>query len=93
MLPTLSQSVGLFLEVQGSSAWPGPAGTYTEEQILEFSQARAQSVVDYLVSKGIDPARFVVNATLPPESHRETEDPNIQAEDRYVEMTLITVGR
>lgn len=93
VLPTLLQSVGLYLRVKGSSAWPGPKGTYTEQQILEFSKARAQSVVDYLVSKGVDPARFVVDATLPPEDHRETDDPDKQAEDRYVEMTLITVGR
>jgi hypothetical protein len=45
------------------------------------------------VSQGIDPARFIVEATLPPRSHWETEDPEIQAEDRYVEMTLITTGR
>lgn len=93
VLPTLLQSVGLYLRVKGSSAWPGPKGTYTQDQILQFSQARAQSVVDYLVSKGVDPARFVVEATLPPEDRRETEDPEKQAEDRYVEMTLITVGR
>jgi hypothetical protein len=93
VLPTLSQSVGLYLRVKGSSAWPGPKGTYTQDQILEFAQARAQSVVDYLVSKGVDPARFIVEATLPPEDHRETEDPAKQAEDRYVEMVLITVGR
>ncbi len=93
VMPTLSQSVGLFLKVKGSSAWPGPKGTYTKEQILEFSQARAQSVVDYLVSQGIDPARFIIEATLPPESHWETEDASLQAEDRYVEMTLVTVGR
>ena len=49
---------------------------------------RAQSVVDYLVSRGIDPARFIVTETLPPEDHRETDDPAIQAQDRYVEMTL-----
>jgi ABC-type nitrate/sulfonate/bicarbonate transport system substrate-binding protein len=93
VLPTLSQSVGLFLRVKGSSAWPGPPGTYTEQEILDFAEARAQSVVDYLVSQGIDPARFIVEATLPPEEHRETEDAELQAEDRYVEMTLITVGR
>jgi hypothetical protein len=50
-------------------------------------------VVDYLVSQGIDPARFIVDASLPPESHRNTDDAQIQAEDRYVELTLITVGR
>ncbi len=93
VLPTLLQSVGLYLEVKGSSAWPGPAGTYTQDQILEFAQARAQSVVDYLVSKGVDPARFIIKAALPPQEHWEVDDPDIQAEDRYVEMTLITVGR
>jgi outer membrane protein OmpA-like peptidoglycan-associated protein len=89
----MSQSVGLLLQVTGSAAWPGPVGTYTEAEIEEFAQARAQSVVDYLVSQGIDPARFIVDAVLPPEEHRETDDPAIQAEDRFVEMTLITVGR
>lgn len=93
VVPTMSQSVGLLLEVTGSSAWPGPAGTYTEAEIQEFAVARAQSVVDYLVTQGIDPARFIVDAVLPPADHRETEDPAIQAEDRFVEMTLITVGR
>ena len=93
VLPTLQQSVGLFLRVKGSAAWPGPPGTYTQKEILEFAEARAQSVVDYLVSQGIDPTRFIVEATLPPEDHWETEDPEKQAEDRFVEMTLITVGR
>jgi len=92
-VPTLQQSVGLFLRVTGSAAWPGPPGTYTKDEILEFARARAQSVVDYLVSQGIDRTRFVVEATLPPENHWETEDPEKQAQDRYVELTLITVGR
>lgn len=93
VVPTLQQSVGLFLRVKGSAAWPGPPGTYTEKEILDFARARAQSVVDYLVSQGIDPTRFIVEATLPPKDHWETEDPEKQAQDRYVEMTLITVGR
>ena len=93
VLPTLSQSVGLFLEVEGSAAWPGPAGTFQQQEIELFARARAQSVVDYLVSQGIDPARFIVASTLPPEAHWESEDPEIQAQDRFVEMTLITVGR
>ncbi|MBN1890574.1 MAG: ABC transporter substrate-binding protein [Thermoflexales bacterium] len=92
-LPTLQQSVGLFLRVKGCSAWPGPPGTYTEQEILDFARARAQSVVDYLASQGIDRTRFVVEATLPPPEHRETEDADLQAQDRYVEMTLVTVGR
>jgi ABC-type nitrate/sulfonate/bicarbonate transport system substrate-binding protein len=93
VVPTMSQSVGLLLEVKGSAAWPQNDPPYTEDEILEFARARAQSVVDYLVTQGIDEARFIVTAMLPPESHRETDDPAIQAEDRFVEMTLITTGR
>jgi hypothetical protein len=93
VVPTMSQSVGLLLEVKGSSAWPAKEPPYTEDEILEFAEARAQSVVDYLVSQGIDPARFIVTATLPPEANRGTDDPAIQAQDRYVEMTLVTTGR
>lgn len=93
VVPTMSQSVGLLLEVKGSAAWPENDPPYTEEEILEFAEARAQSVVDYLVSQGLDEARFIVTATLPPEDHWRTDDPEIQAEDRYVEMTLITTGR
>ncbi len=93
VVPTLQQSVGLYLRVKGSAAWPGPKGAYTKEDILQFAEARAQSVVDYLVSQNIDRTRFIVEATLPPEAHWETEDAEVQAEDRYVEMTLITVGR
>ena len=93
VVPTMSQSVGLLLEVKGSSAWPANDPPYTEDEILEFARARAQSVVDYLVSQGLDEARFIVTATLPPESHWETDDPAVQAEDRFVEMTLITTGR
>lgn len=93
VVPTLSQSVGLFLKVVGSSAWPANNPPYTETDILEVAEGRAQSVVDYLVSKGIDPARFIIEAALPPEDHRNTSDANLQAADRYVELTLITVGR
>jgi outer membrane protein OmpA-like peptidoglycan-associated protein len=93
VVPTLQQSVGLFLRVKGSAAWPGPKGTYTEKQIQEFAQARAQAVVDYLVTQKVDRARFVVESALPPPERRETEDPDKQAEDRFVEMTLITSGR
>ncbi|GIK55040.1 MAG: ABC transporter substrate-binding protein [Chloroflexi bacterium] len=91
--PTLSQSIGLFLRVKGSSAWPANDPPWTEADILEVAEGRAQSVVDYLVSQGIDPARFVVEATLPPPDHRNSDDPNVQAQDRYVELTLVTAGR
>ena len=47
----------------------------------------------HLLWQGIDPARFIVEATLPPEENRNTDDPNIQAQDRFVELTLVTAGR
>jgi ABC-type amino acid transport substrate-binding protein len=93
VVPTLQQSIGLFLRVKGSAAWPGPKGTYKEDEILKFAEARAQSVVDYLVTQKIDRTRFIVEATLPPKENWETENAEIQAEDRFVEMTLLTVGR
>jgi hypothetical protein len=93
VIPTLSQSVGLFLRVEGSSAWPVNDPPYTEDDILEVAVGRAQSVVDYLVSQNIDPARFILEATLPPEDHRNTDDAQIQIQDRFVELTLIPAGR
>lgn len=93
VVPTMTQSIGLFLRVRGSSAWPANEPPYTEADILEVAEGRAQSVVDYLVSQGIDPARFIVEATLPPEANRGTDDPNLQAQDRFVELTLVTAGR
>ncbi|MFO7539397.1 MAG: ABC transporter substrate-binding protein, partial [Chloroflexota bacterium] len=38
VVPTLSQSVGLLLRVQGSSAWPANEPPYTEEDILEVAE-------------------------------------------------------
>ena len=93
VVPTLSQSVGLFLRVQGSSAWPANDPPYTEDEILEVAAGRAESVVDYLVTQGIDPARFIAETVLPPEERQNTDDPNQQRLDRFVELTLITAGR
>lgn len=93
VIPTLSQSVGLFLQVEGSSAWPANEPAYTEEEIVEVAAGRAESVVEYLVSQGIDPARFIIETTLPPEDRRNTDDPSLQRLDRFVELTLITAGR
>ncbi|MBK8900876.1 MAG: ABC transporter substrate-binding protein [Anaerolineaceae bacterium] len=93
VVPTMSQSIGLLLRVRGSSAWPANDPPYEEADILEVAEGRAQSVVDYLVSQGIDPARFIVEAVLPPEERRGTDDPSLQSQDRYVELTLVTAGR
>jgi hypothetical protein len=95
VVPIMSSSVGIYLRVVGSAAWPatGAGAPYTEQDIYEFGLARAQAVVDYLQSQGLDPVRFVIEGTLPPEERRSTDDPALQEQDRYVEMSLITVGR
>ena len=93
VLPAMQQRPGSLLRVKGSAAWPGPKGTYTEAQILEIATARAKAVADYLIGKGIGRSRFGVEGTLPPASHREITDGVLQAEDRYVEMSLLSGGR
>ncbi len=93
VIPIMSSSVGIFLRVTGSSAWPGPEGSFTEQEIYDFGLARGRAVVDYLTTQGLDPARFVVEATLPPVERWNTDDPDLQALDRFVEMSLITAGR
>jgi ABC-type amino acid transport substrate-binding protein len=92
VVPTLQQRAGLYLMVRGSAAWPGPKGKYTEDTIRNFAKSRAQAIADYLASQDIDPGRLVIEGVLPPEAHRETDDPIKQSEDRYVEMSLIAGG-
>ena len=92
VVAALQQRPGSVVKITGSAAWPGPAGTYSETQVLGFAKQRAQSIANYLASQGVDPSRLAVNGVLPPVDHRETLDANKQAEDRYVEMTLITTG-
>lgn len=92
VVPVLQQRAGLYLLVRGSAAWPGPSGAYSEGTIREFARARAQAVADYLASQEIDPERLVIEGVVPPEGRRQTDDPVLQAEDRFVEMSLIAGG-
>ncbi len=91
-LRILKQNLNLYVQVKGSSAWPGPKGTIKQELVEETAKERAQAVVDYLVGQGINEGRFQVDWTLPPEDHRETTDLNKQALDRYVELSLLVSG-
>ena len=91
-LRVLQQNVNLYVRVKGSSAWPGPKGTYRQGQVESTAKQRADSVVAFLVAKGIARERFVVEWTLPPQDHWETADLAKQAQDRYVEITLLASG-
>ncbi len=93
VLPVMQSTTGTYLKIVGSAAWPGPVGTFTEQEIRDFALARAISVRDYLISKGIDQSRFIVEAVLPPKDRQNSEDEDVQAQDRYVALTLLESGR
>jgi len=93
VLPALRQNPGAQLRLTGSAAWPGPAGTYTEDQIRSLARARAQAIADYVASQQIDPHRLTVDAVVPPPERREVDDIVLQSQDRYVEMTLIPAAK
>ena len=65
------------------------------DQFLNYQRLQriGKNLADYLVSQGIDPARFITETVLPPEERQNTDDPSLQSLDRFVELTLITAGR
>ena len=91
-LRVLQQNVNLYIKVKGSSAWPGPKGAIKRELVEATAKERAQAIVDYFAAQGINKDRFVVDWTMPPQDHWETTDVAKQAQDRYVELTLLVSG-
>lgn len=86
IVPVLRTSTELYLRVDGSSAWPGPEGKYTEEQIRDFAYRRALAVAQFLAGYGIDPDRLVLSTINPQFPYGSS----VQLEqDRYVQFTLI----
>jgi NitT/TauT family transport system substrate-binding protein len=89
VLPVL-QTTRLYLRVQGSAAFPaGPQ--FSEDGVRTVALGRANAVVTYLTTLGVDPDRFVVEYSPP--SCVQCTDPAQQAADRFVRMTLIDIGR
>ncbi len=91
-LRALQQNVNLYVRVKGSSAWPGPPGTIARNLVELTAQERAQAVVDFFTAQGLNKSRFIVEWTMPPQDHWETTDVAKQAQDRYVELTLLVSG-
>lgn len=89
VLPVLRSS-SLYLKIEGSSAWPGPAGAFTAEQIRQFALDRATSVATYLAQQGIDPNRLIISALDPKFPNSVVEAELVQ--DRIVRFTLVTTG-
>ncbi|MFO7168750.1 MAG: ABC transporter substrate-binding protein [Chloroflexota bacterium] len=88
VLPVLRSST-LYLKIEGSSAWPGPEGRFTAEEIRAFARDRATSVATFLSQQGINPNRFIIGTLEPkyPNSINEAE----LAQDRIVRFTLVTL--
>ncbi len=89
---TLRSTTGVLMRVKASSAWPGPKGTFSQQQVEEVAEARARAIADYLTQQGISADRFIIEFVLPPENRRETTDLALQAQDRYVELALLVAG-
>ncbi len=89
VLPVLRSSL-LYLKIEGSSAWPGPEGRFTAEEIRQFAMSRATSVATFLTQQGIDPNRMILSTLDPkfPNSINENE----LVQDRIVRFTLVTTG-
>jgi ABC-type nitrate/sulfonate/bicarbonate transport system substrate-binding protein/outer membrane protein OmpA-like peptidoglycan-associated protein len=90
VLPLLQQRATMLLRVRGSAGWPGPAkSTEYEERVRRTAAQRAQAVVNYLISRGIDSARFLIETALPPPERRGINDART-AQDRFVEMSIVS---
>lgn len=90
IVPALQAST-LSLKIEGGSAWPGPEGRFTSEQIRSTAAARAEQVAAVLVEQGVDRNRLMVStlSTQFPNSLNEAE----LAQDRIVRFTLVNHER
>lgn len=91
VLPVL-QASDFYLQIQGGSAWPGPSGRFSKEDIDQFARERAITVASFLAQQGIDPNRLLLLDVLEsqyPESVSESE----LAQDRRVRFVLLRGGR
>jgi len=64
VVPILRTST-FYLKITGTSAASGPQGSYTDEQILEFGERRANAVAQYLSNCGISLNRLIITSILP----------------------------
>jgi NitT/TauT family transport system substrate-binding protein len=89
VLPVLKSSQ-LYLKIEGSAAWPGPEGRFSQESIRSFAESRALSVQQFLAGQGVDPNRLIVG-TLDPKFPNSTNEAEL-VQDRIVRFTLVTTG-
>jgi ABC-type nitrate/sulfonate/bicarbonate transport system substrate-binding protein len=91
-IKTMLESQSLYMRITASSAWPGPKGAFSQKQVEDIAKARAEAIAAYMTERGIAKERFVVEWVIPPAERRETNDLQLQAQDRYVELALLVSG-
>ena len=87
VIPVMQASTA-YLTIIGSAAWPGPEGTFTQEDIENFARLRAIQIAQYISNQGINPNRLIIEFTLPPESHWFSTDESILASDRIAQLVI-----
>jgi ABC-type nitrate/sulfonate/bicarbonate transport system substrate-binding protein len=91
VIPALTQRPGTRLKIVGTSAWPRGRG-FDEDSVRQYGALRAQSIANYLITRGVEAIRLDVEGTLPPVERREIDDQALLKQDRSVQMTIVLGG-
>jgi len=87
VVPVLRNTVGTYLKVEGSAAWPKDA-QLTDSVVNAIAFERARAVQDYIVKFGIPVERIVLGTTLP--QCRDCKDSAQVQRDDGVGLSLVT---
>jgi NitT/TauT family transport system substrate-binding protein len=87
IVPVLKRTPGLYLRVDGSAAQPGDD---TDKANEDFARQRAQAVIYFLISQGVDGNRLLPGYIKPQFPH--SPDENQLKQDRRVVFTLVQPG-
>jgi len=87
VVPVLKQTPGLYLRVEGSAYQPTGDTLQANEA---FARSRAQAVIYFLITQGIDANRFIEGYLKP--QFPGSQNPAEQQQDRRVVFTLVQQG-
>jgi NitT/TauT family transport system substrate-binding protein len=87
IVPVLKRTPGLYLRVDGSAAWPAGDTAQANE---DFARQRAQAVIYFLISQGVDSNRLIPGYIKP--QFPNSTDENQMKQDRRVVFTLVQPG-
>lgn len=87
VIPVLRNTVGTYLKIDGSAAWPEKTGL-NETAVNSLAFERARAVQDYVIKYGVPVERLVLGTTLP--RCRECKDSAQVQQDNRVVFSLTT---